>query len=76
MKKVIMFLFAMALVVFPRLGFAQDSQGLRLGGLDKDAKKAKIEAKKTAKQAEVEAKKAQAQAKKEAEQKLKEAEKA
>ena len=74
MKKIIIFLFALALIVSPRFIFAAD-KGLHLGGLEKDAKKAKIEAKKSEQQAKKDAEKARRQAQKEAEKKKKEAEK-
>ena len=76
MKKIIVFLFALALIASPRFIFAADNKGLHLGGLDKDAKKAKIEAKKSSQQAQKDAEKAKKQALKEAEKKKKEAEKA
>jgi len=76
MKKIIACLFALALIVSPRFIFAADNSGLHLGGLDKDAKKAKIETKKSASQAEKDAEKAKKQAQREAEKKQKEAEKA
>ena len=65
MKKIVVFVFALALVFSPCFIYAAD-KGLHLGGLDKDAKKAKIEAKKSAQQAEVEAKKAEAKTKEKA----------
>lgn len=76
MKKIIACLFALALIVSPRFVFAADNKGLHLGGLEKDAKKAKIEAKKDAQQAEKDAKAAKRKAEKDAEKKKKEAEKA
>jgi F0F1-type ATP synthase membrane subunit b/b' len=74
-KKVIVFLFALALIASPRFIFAED-KGLHLGGLEKDAKKAKIEAKKAAQKAEKEAERARKQAQKEAEKRKKDMEKA
>ena len=73
MKKIIVLLFALALIFSPRFVFAVD-KGLHLGGLDKDAKKAKIEAKKSAQQSGKDAEKAKKQTQREAERKKKEAE--
>ncbi len=75
MKKIIACIFALALIVTPRFVLAAD-KGLHLGGMEKDAKKAKIEAKKAAQQNQKEAEKAKKKAQKEAERNRKEAEKA
>ena len=74
MKKIIVLLFALALIFSPKFVFADD-KGLHLGGLDKDTKKAKIEAKKSAQETQKEAEKAKKQAQEQAEKKKKEAEK-
>ena len=63
MKKFLAALFVVAMVFSGQAAFAED-QGLHLGGLDKDAKKAKIEAKKSSHEAEKSAKKAQKEAEK------------
>ena len=63
MKKAVIFIFMLALIGLPRFILAED-KGLHLGGLEKDARKAKIEAKKEAQKAEVEAKKAKKKAEK------------
>jgi len=66
MKKLMVLLFALAMIASPRFILAADDQGLHLGGLDKDAKKAKIAAKKSAQEAEVAKKKAEKEAEKKA----------
>lgn len=63
MKKLLAALFIMALTFSSQAAFAAD-EGLHLGGMDKDAKKAKIEANKTSEEAEKAAKKAEQEAKK------------
>ena len=76
MKRIVLFLFALALVISPRCIFAGDDEGLHLGGLDKDTKKAKIEAKKVGHKSKKDAEKARKKAKKEADKRNKEAKKA
>lgn len=76
MKKFIVLLFALALIICPKLIFAADNEGLHLKGMDKDTKKAKIETKKNTQKSEAEARKAEKQAKKELEKKQKEVDKA
>ena len=63
MKRIVAFIFALALMISPAVIFAAD-EGLHLGGLEKDQKKAKIEAKKSTQEMEVAKKKADAEAKK------------
>jgi hypothetical protein len=75
MKKIIVFLFALSLVACPRFMYAAD-KGLHLGGLERDAKKAKIEAKKVSEQTAREAEKAKKKVAREAEKQKREAEKA
>jgi F0F1-type ATP synthase membrane subunit b/b' len=74
MKRMHLWVLALALALAPRFAMAED-KGLHLGGLEKDAKKTKIEAKKLEQEAEKDAKKKKKQAEKEAEKKRKAAEK-
>ena len=74
MKKIVAWIFIVALVLSPQLIFAED-KGLHLGGMEKYTKKAKIGAKKATQQAEKDAEKAKKQARKEAAKAKKQAEK-
>lgn len=75
LKKILSLMAVMALIAGPALA---GNEGMHLGGMEKDAKKAKMEAKHMGKDAEKEAKKAEKEmmkAKKQAEKEAKRAEK-
>ena len=76
MKKLLSALFIVALAFSSQAAFAADDQGLHLKGMEKEQKKAAIEAKKSSQEAEKAAKKAQADAEKAAKKAEKEAKKA
>jgi len=75
MKKLVLGLVMAVLILLPRMVLAED-QGLHLGGMDKEAKKAKIEAKKTAHQSQKDVEKARRKAERDAEKAKRKSEKA